>query len=92
MSDKDEIDRLVNALKKVPEKRLLLIELANSIPIKGGILDPVVLADKQREINLALAEAKAYGTATIQAVFALSALKPRKEANDVGPGLDNPPE
>ncbi|KKM92839.1 hypothetical protein LCGC14_1214380 [marine sediment metagenome] len=79
MSEANEIERLTEILRKVPEKRLLLIELANSIPIKNGLLDLTVLAEKQPEINLAVAEAKAYGTRTIMAVDALVNMKARKE-------------
>jgi len=75
----ENISKVVEALKKVPPKRLLLIELANSIPIKHGMLDIDVLAEKQREINLAVAEAKAYGSRTIMAVDALVSMRARKE-------------
>ena len=71
MTEAENIERVVCALKKVPPKRLLLIELANSIPIRGGDLDPTVLSDMIPEINLATAEAVAYGNQTIQAVDAL---------------------
>ena len=79
MSEADDIERLAEILRKVPEKRLLIIELANSIPIKNGLLDLKVLAAKQREVNLAIAEAKAYGSRTILAVDALVRLRARKE-------------
>lgn len=79
MSEAENIDRVVNALQKVPEKKLLIIELANTIPIVNGELDYAELADKQLQINLAVAEAKAYGTHTIMAVDALIRLRARKE-------------
>ncbi len=79
MPEADEIGRLVEILRKVPEKRLLIIDLANSIPIKNGLLDLNVLREKQREINLAVAEAKAYGTRTIMAVDALVRLRAKRE-------------
>ena len=75
MTEANEIERVIDALKKVPEKRLLIIDLANSIPIKHGMLDLEVLSAKQREINLAIAEAKAYGSRTIMAVDALVRLR-----------------
>jgi len=81
MSEAEDIDKVVNALRKVPEKRLLIIELANSIPIKNGLLDLKVMSDKQREINLAIAEAKAYGSRTIMAVDALVRVRGRKEVD-----------
>ena len=79
MGEKEDIERVVRALKKVPEKRLLIIDLANSIPIKHGMLDIDVLVEKKREINLAIAEAKAYGARTIMAVDALVSMRARKE-------------
>ena len=79
MTEAENIEKVVIALKKVPEKKLLIIDLANSTPIKHGMLDIDVLAEKQREINLAVAEAKAYGTRTIMAVDALVSMRARKE-------------
>ena len=79
MPEAEDIEKVVIALKKVPEKRLLIIDLANSIPIKHGMLDIDVLTEKQRDINLAVAEAKAYGTRTIMAVDALVSMRARKE-------------
>ena len=70
-----DIDRIVCALKKVPAKSLLIIELANSIPIVHGQPDIQVLKAKQKEIQLAATEAKAYGGATLNAVSALSRVK-----------------
>lgn len=79
MSESENIDRVVKALQKVPEKRLLIIELANSIPIRNGNLDAAVMTEKEREINLAIAEAKAYGGCTIMAVDSLVRLRGRGE-------------
>jgi hypothetical protein len=73
------LERMIAALQKVPEKKLLIIELANSIPVVDGDFDYTKLADKQLEINLAIAEAKAYGTHTIQAVDSLVRLKGQEE-------------
>lgn len=80
MYESEQIDLIVNALQKVPEKKLLIIDLANSIPIKNGELDYAMLADRQPEINLATTEAKAYGTHTIMAVDSLTRLRAREEA------------
>jgi len=75
MSEADNIEKVVNALMKVPEKRLLIIELVNSIPIKDGMLDMAVMSAKQLDINLAILEAKAYGAQTLLAVDALVRLR-----------------
>lgn len=79
MGESEDIERVIMALRKVPEKRLLIIDLANSIPIKNGLLDLKVISEKQTEINLTVAEAKAYGSRTILAVDALVRLRARKE-------------
>lgn len=77
MSEQDYIERIIAALKKVPGKRLLIIELANTAPIKDGQLDYEKMADMQPEINLAIAEAKMYGTHTLRAVDTLKRLSAR---------------
>lgn len=74
MGESENIDKVIQALKRVPEKRLMIIELANRIPIKHGDLDIEVLSKMQKEINLATAEAAAYGTHTINAVVSLTSL------------------
>ena len=80
MTEAENIDRVVTALLKVPEKKLLIIELANTIPIINGELDYRELADRQLEINLAIAEAKVYGAHTLQAVDSLVRLRATGEA------------
>jgi hypothetical protein len=80
MTEADNIDRIITALRKVPEKKLLIIELANTIPIVNGELDYAELANRQLDINLAIAEAKVYGTHTLQAVDALVRLRAAREA------------
>ena len=80
MTEEENIDRVVTALVKVPEKKLLIIELANSIPIVNGELDYAELADRQLAVNLAIAEAKVYGVHTMQAVNSLVRLRAIKEA------------
>lgn len=74
-TEAENIDMVVSALRKVPEKKLRIIDLANRIPIKNGELDPVHLATLQPEINLAIAEAKAYGNQTLQAIDSLIRVK-----------------
>ncbi len=79
MSEAEDIEKVVNALRTVPEKRLLILELANKIPVKNGYWDIDALRELQPEINLAIAEAKAFGSATIKAVDALVRIRPREE-------------
>jgi len=79
MSESDNIERVIDSLKKVPEKHLLIIELANSAPRKGGELDYEELAGIQPEINMAIAEAKMYGSHTLRAVDTLKKLDAREE-------------
>ncbi len=71
MTESADIERVVAALKKVPEKRLLLIDLANRIPMKDGQLDYDEVTAIQPEVNTAIAEAKMYGTQTLMAVDCL---------------------
>ena len=71
MTESADIERVVASLKKVPEKRLLMIELANRIPMKDGQLDYDAVAAIQPEVNMAIAEAKMYGTQTLMAVDSL---------------------
>lgn len=79
MSEVENIERVVAALQKVPEKKLLIVELVNRVPIKHGELDYAVLSDMQPQINLAITEAKAYGAHTIQAVDVLVRLRAKGE-------------
>lgn len=80
-TEEENIDRVIASIKKVPEKHLLIIELANKVPIKDGDFDPRMLMDIQPEINLAMAEAVSYGGATINAVAALASLC--RKSNDI---------
>ena len=58
MTESADIERVVAALNKVPEKRLLIIDLANRIPMKDGQLDYDAVTAIQPEVNTAIAEAK----------------------------------
>ena len=80
MTKTEAIDRVVTALLKVPQKKLLIIEIANTIPIINGELDYRELADRQLAVNLAIAEAKVYGAHTLQAVDSLVRLRAIREA------------
>ena len=80
MTESENIDRVVTALLKVPEKKLLIFELANTIPIINGELDYRELSSRQLDINLAIAEAKVYGSHTLQAVDSLVRLRAIREA------------
>ena len=82
MNEPEYINRVVRALKKVPPKKLLIIELVNRFTVNGE-LDVEALAEAEPEINLAIAEAKMYGAHTIRAVDTLERLE--AIATDVGP-------
>lgn len=85
MKESEQLDRIVQALGKVPEKSLLLIELANRFSIEGEI-DYEALEKVQPEVNRAIAEAKMYGGHTMVAVNALKYMAARKAGEeDVGP-------
>ena len=79
MTEAENIDRVVTTLLKVPEKKLLIIEIANTIPIVNGELDYAQLANRQLDINLAIAEAKVYGSHTLLAVDSLVRLRAREK-------------
>lgn len=70
----DDIDRVVRALGKVPETRLLILELARDLVNADGQIDYDRLAEKQREVNLAVAEAQAYSKGTKRAIESLARL------------------
>ena len=79
MSEAENIERVIASLKKVPEKHLLIIELANSAPRKDGELDYDELANIQPEVNMAIAEAKMYGSQTLMAVDTLKRMNGQEE-------------
>ena len=68
---------VVAVLRRVPEKRLRVFELAAELLGPDGEVDVDAAAARQPEINLAIAEAEAYARATAQAVAALGELPPR---------------
>ncbi len=82
MTESEDIERVVAALKKVPEKSLLIIDLANRIPRKDGELDYDEVASIQPEVNMAIAEAKTYGAQTLMAVDTLKRLGAREEREE----------
>jgi hypothetical protein len=82
MSESENIDRVICALKKVPAKQLLIIELANRFT-RDGELDYEGLTEVQPEVNMAIAEAKIYGSYTLVAVNTLKRVE--AIAADVGP-------
>ncbi len=79
MTELGDIEKVVAALKKVPEKRLLIIDLANRIPMKDGQLDYDAVTSIQPEVNMAIAEAKMYGTQTLMAVDSLKRVIARSQ-------------
>ena len=88
MSESENIERVVHALQTVPPKTLLIIELVNRF-MKDGQLDNDALAEAQPEVNVAVVEAKMYGTHTLRAVSTLEQLE---AIPDVGSGSHTPTE
>ena len=68
---------VVAILRRVPERRLRVFELATELLDREGELDLEAAAARQPEINLAIAEVEAYTRATRQAVEAIRRLPPR---------------
>jgi len=83
VNEPEYIKRVVRALKKVPPKELLIIELVNRYTVNGE-LDCEALAEAEPEVNMAIAEAKMYGAHTLRAVDTLERLEAKPA--DVGPG------
>ncbi len=79
MSEAENIERVVTALQKVPEKKLLIIELANRVKIINGQLDYAEMLNLAPEINLATKEAEVYGSNTIRMVDALVHVRAKGE-------------
>lgn len=88
MDEKETIERIVKAVRKVREKHLLIIDIANEATKEDGELDYDLLADRQRDVNLAVAEARAYSRATEQAVNSLKGLMARKTGDDYDPRIE----
>jgi len=74
MTESEYLERVYSALKKVPKKNLLIIELANRY-LKDGVMDFTGLVEAQPEVNMAIAEAKMYGAHTMVAVDTLKRVK-----------------
>jgi len=68
---------IVAILRRVPEKRLKVFELASELVDEHGDVDVEAAAIRQPEVNLALAEVEGYVRATRQATEALTKLPPR---------------
>lgn len=68
---------VVSVLRRVPATRLGIFELAQELFGADGELDVDRAAGRQPEINLAVAEARAYARATQQAAEALRQLPAR---------------
>ena len=67
---------IVAILRRVPDKRLAVFDLAAELVDADGELDAEAAATRQPEINLAIAEAETYVRATRPAVEALRHISP----------------
>lgn len=72
-----DTERVIQALKTVPEKQLLILDLASELLGEDGQIDYQKAAERLPEVNLAIAEANAYYEATSRAVRALKGLQAR---------------
>jgi PRTRC genetic system protein C len=68
---------VVAIIRRVPEKRLRVFELAGELLDDHGEVDVDAAAPRQPEVNLALAEVEGYARATRQATEALLRLPAR---------------
>lgn len=74
-----QLEHIIEILKRVPEKKLLIIELANSVPRKYGDFDPDALREILPQVQLAKAEAESYSQHTLEAIQALANMPDRDE-------------
>ena len=65
------VKRLVDVLKKVPEKRFRIMDLAPQLVNKNGRPDVGKCMDMQADINLAVVEVNSYIHATREAYIAI---------------------
>ena len=69
-----ENERVIRALKTVPEARLRIIDLVGELLDPLGKVDIQKALDRQPEVNLAVAEADAYIKGVVQTQAALERL------------------
>lgn len=67
-----QLDLIIGILRQVPEKKLLIFELANKIPLQNGDFDFEALSENRIDIELAIREAKRYSVNTQHAVELLT--------------------
>ena len=68
---------VIAVLRRVPERRLRIVELAAELLGADGEVDADLAAERQPDINLAVAEARAYARTNQQAAEALRQLPAR---------------
>jgi len=76
-------DRVIKALAAVPEKNLLIVDLAGELTTEKGALDYELVTERLPDINLAVAEAQAYARATATAIHALTKIPARGQARQL---------
>jgi hypothetical protein len=72
------VARIVAVLKKVPEKRFRIMDLAPQLVDEKGNVDIVKIIDQQGELNLAIVEVESYIKATRAARDALGHIDGRQ--------------
>ncbi len=82
------ICRIVAVLKKVPEKKLAIFDLAPQLVDENGKPDIARCLDRQADINLAVLEVQAYVRATKEVRHALGNIGGSRTRPDYGPGDD----
>ena len=75
-------DRVIKALATVPEKHLLIVDLAGELTTEKGALDYELVSERMPDINMAVAEARAYARATAHAVNALKSIPARGQVRE----------
>ena len=71
-------ETFIKSMRNVPEKSLMLIELANTIPVVDGVFDSRQLEKQRTKIGLAIQEANIYTNAVARTVSLLQQLPARQ--------------
>lgn len=72
MAHKLTVRRIVSILKRVPEKRFSIMDLAPQLIDEKGKVDIIKAVDRQGDLNLAIIEVESYVKATKDAARALA--------------------
>ncbi len=76
VNNQERHDRIIRVISEVPEKKLMIVELAQQVWSAEGP-DWEAVQARQPELNLAIAEVRTYSQGTERAIKALTELPAR---------------